>query len=92
MKWLKENIFWILVILGVLALIIVTNLPAIMNLGGGSFFKGILLFPIAITGGVLIFKAFAKLLDGIDKMWKFWVIIFVMGACIVGFVELIKGL
>lgn len=89
MKWLKENLIWILVLLGVIVLIIVTNIPTIMSLGGGSFLKGIILLPIALVGCILIFKAFAKLLEGMNKVWKGAIILLVMVACMIGFVKLI---
>ena len=92
MKWLKENFFWILIILGVLVLTIVTSLPTIMDMGDGSFFKGIILLPVALVGGVLIFKAFALLLENTDKVWKGAIILVVMAACIIGFVALVKNL
>ena len=92
MKWLKENFFWILIILCVLALIIVTCLPTIMDMGDGSFFKGVILLPVAIGGGVLIFKAFIRLLDNTDKVWKGVIILVVMVACIIGFMSLVKNL
>ena len=92
MKWLKENFFWILIILCVLTLIIVTTLPTIMDMGDGAFFKGIILWSVAIVGGVLIFKAFARLLENTDKVWKGAIILVVMVACIIGFISLVKSL
>ena len=70
MKWLKENTFLAVVILVVLAITIVTSLPIIMNIGDGSFFKGILLLIVALVGGVLIFNAFARLFEDLDSVWK----------------------
>ena len=91
-NWLKENFFWILIILGVLALTIVTTLPTIMDIGDGSFFKGIILLPVTLVCGVLIYKAFAGLLENVDKVWKGAIILFVMVACIIGFMKLVESL
>ena len=92
MKWLKENFFWILIILGVLTLTIVINLPTIMDIGDGAFFKGVILLSVAIVGGVLIFKSFTRLLENTDKVWKCVIIFVVMVACIIGFISLVKSL
>ena len=58
----------------------------------GSFFKDIILFPIVLVGGLLIYKAFAGLLENVDKVWKGAIILFVMVACIIGFVSLVKSI
>ena len=92
MKWLKENFFWILIILGVLTLTTVISLPTIMDIGDGAFFNGIILLSVAIVGGVLIFKAFTHLLEDTDKVWKGVIIFVVMVACIIGFISLVKSL
>jgi hypothetical protein len=92
MKWLKENFVLALVILGILALTIVTNLPYIMDFGDGSFVKGIILFPVAIIGGIVIFNAFRKLFDDVDTAWQSIIIFLVIGLCLIGFIEIVKGL
>ena len=91
MKWLKENAVWAVVILVVLGITIVTNLPTIMDVGDGSFFKGILLLPVLLIGVVLIFTAFAKLFENLDSVWKVVICFLGLGACLLGFVALIKG-
>ena len=81
-----------LVILAIIAWVIVSNLSIIMDLGDGSFGKGIIIFPLSIVGGLLIFKAFGNLLQDADKLWKGIAIFLVMVLCLVGFIEIMKGL
>ena len=91
-RFIKENIFWIGIVVGVIVLTIITNLPTILSIGDGSFFKGILLAVILIIGVITIFKAFGNLIDGVDKQWKGYVYLIIFFACLFGFITLIKSM
>lgn len=87
-RFIKENIFWIGIVVGIIVLTIITNMPLIRSIADGSFFSRV----IAFVGCLIIFSAFAKLSEGVNKYWKVVFYFVLCVACMVGFVSFIMSI
>ena len=92
MKFLKDNLFWILLAIIPTAIVIIQVIPTILEFGDGSFLKGLFLLLVFAVVFVVMWKALSSLLENVSKVWIGVIVLFVMVFCILEFREFIINL